>query len=89
MDTLSYKVIPACVPSGLEKYEGRFVYISGYGSIYTGGNSNRYLLQAYLPVLTDARCRSKFPTYNIDSYTQVCAGEQFGNKDFCDVHIKK
>lgn len=84
LDTFTYKVVPVCIPSGLEKYESRYGYVSGYGSTYSGGDSQRYLTRVSLPVLTDARCKQKFSSYGIDTYTQVCAGESFGNADFCE-----
>ena len=85
IDTFSYRIVPICVASGLENYEGRYGYVTGYGSPYSGGDSTRYLYRARLPVLNDARCRQKYSSqYSIDSYTQLCGGESFGNVDFCE-----
>lgn len=56
------------------------------GSSVSGGASSRYLMKVQTKVLTDARCRSKFAaSYAIDSVTQLCAGEDFQNQDFCQV----
>lgn len=49
------------------------------------GQSSRYLLAAQTQVLSDARCRQKFSSYGIDSSTQLCAGDNGQNKDFCEV----
>lgn len=42
-----------------------------------------------MQVLTDSRCIQKFsPNYQIDQYTQLCAGETNQMRDTCQVCLK-
>ena len=40
-------------------------------------------MQVTMPWLTDANCKQKFP--QVDTLNAVCAGEDGGNKDTCQV----
>lgn len=81
MDLSTYKVIPVCIPTGQEKYEGKNAYAIGWGHLSANPVTSRYLMEVNMPVLTTQRCSQKFaPSYSIDQYTQVCAGENGMNK---------
>ena len=50
----------------------------------TIGVISRYLMQVSMPWLADARCKQKFP--QVDPLNAICAGEEGGNKDTCQVN---
>lgn len=79
----SYQVEKVCVPTGTEYYQDRYGYATGFGSydIY-GKTDSATKQQVNLPILSDARCKAKFGTL-VDTYTQVCAGDNGLNKDTC------
>ncbi len=58
---------------------------TGWGSTVSGGGSSLVHREVSMPVLTDARCEQRFDGSNnmLDPPTQICAGEEGGNKDTC------
>jgi len=79
-DTTSYKITPACIADGSEDYSNRDGWVTGYGTLYSGGSVSRYLRQVSLPVKSESYCENRF---GVDSNTQVCAGVSGFGKDTC------
>ena len=52
------------------------------GTLSSGGSTSDVLMQVDLPILTDEACTNSIYSPNIDSTTQVCAGDGTG-KDTC------
>jgi secreted trypsin-like serine protease len=79
-DTTNYRITPVCIPDGSEDYANRDGWVTGYGTLYSGGSVSRYLRQVSLPVKSTSYCESRF---GVDSSTQVCAGVSGLGKDTC------
>jgi len=84
-DYSTFRIIPVCVPDGYENYQGRTAWATGWGTSSSSSTyASRYLSQVSMQVLTDSRCIQKFsPNYQIDQYTQLCAGETNQMRDTC------
>ncbi len=75
------------MPDGYENYQGRVAWATGWGTASSSSSyPSRYLQQVSMSVLTDSRCVQKFSSnYQIDVYTQLCAGETNQMRDTCQV----
>lgn len=83
--TSNYGIVPVCVPDGKENYQNRYGYATGFGSFkIDGSNTSAVKLQVNLPILSDSQCKSKFSS-QVDTYSQVCAGNNGQNRDTCAV----
>lgn len=82
-DTTNYRIIPACIPDTAEDYSDRDGYVTGYGTLFSGGSVSRYLRQVSVPVKSPAFCENRFKYNSINSKTQVCAGVSGLGRDTC------
>jgi len=78
-------VLPCCVPAAGATFPGETSVATGWGSTASGGGSAPTHREVSMPILTDARCEERFDGTNdmLDPSTQICAGEEGGNKDTC------
>ena len=85
MDTVNYRVIPVCIPTTSNAFQGQTSYATGWGAIYENGPVSNDLMEVPLPLLSDAACKSYYQQYGypINTLTQVCAGIAGNNKDTC------
>merc|ERR1719223_1746368 len=44
-DTSNYKITPVCIPDGSEDYANRDGWVTGYGTLYSGGSVSKRLRQ--------------------------------------------
>ena len=82
-DTVNYHITPACIPDGNEDYAGRTGYVTGFGTLFSGGSVSSKLRQVDVPVKSASFCENRFKYNNINSRTQVCAGESGLGRDTC------
>ena len=82
-DTVNYHITPACIPDGNEDYAGRSGYVTGFGTLFSGGSVSSKLRQVDVPVKSASFCENRFKYNNINSRTQVCAGESGLGRDTC------
>lgn len=84
-DTATYKVIPVCVPTSSNAFQGQLGYATGWGALYENGPVSNVKMEVPLPILSDAACKSYYTPYgyNINPLTQVCAGQAGNGKDTC------
>lgn len=76
-----HKVTPACIPDGTDTYENKDAWVTGYGTLFSGGPISTEIRQADVVTLSNERCIERFG--DIDPETQICAGEAGGSKDTC------
>jgi len=81
--TFSDRVKPACLPASLasELFEGKNVWVTGWGTTSSGGSLSKTLLKVYVPVVSNTVCADKYsPQFTIGA-NELCAGK--GGKDSC------
>jgi hypothetical protein len=81
--TYSEFIVPVCIPNSLNaNFAGKVSWATGFGQLAYQGHSPSQLMEVEMPILTDARCKQKYP----NSFTAVhlCAGDN-QNKDTCQV----
>ncbi|RNA20811.1 Serine ase stubble [Brachionus plicatilis] len=70
-----------CIPDQSQIFAGESSWATGWGSQVFSGYPTRYLLEVELPILSDSRCKEKYPRVN--TQIALCAGEEGQNKDTC------
>jgi len=77
--------MPVCFPAADDVFESQESIAVGWGSTSSGGSSASKHREVSLPILTNAKCEERFDgTSNlIEPKTQLCAGEEGGDKDTC------
>ena len=55
-------------------------WVTGYGTLYSGGSVSRYLRQVSVPIKDNTFCRNRFQA---NALTQVCAGVSGLGRDTC------
>ena len=74
--------LPLATPSDTALYTaGNSALILGWGTTSSGGSASRYLLQANVPLTSDATCKTAYSQYSNTS--MVCAGFPQGGTDTC------
>lgn len=83
--TYTDNVMPVCFPAADDVFESQESIAVGWGSTSSGGSSASKHREVSLPILTNAKCEERFDgTSNlIEPKTQLCAGEEGGDKDTC------
>jgi len=73
----------ACLPSDSVAgfVPGKRCWITGWGRLASGGNRTNVLMQASVPIKSDAACKKSYPNKIHDS--MVCAGLDQGGIDTC------
>jgi secreted trypsin-like serine protease len=64
------------------QYNNGTFTIAGWGRTFEGGPSQRYLLKATVPFVSDATCQSNY-SGQINPPEQICAGFAVGGVDTC------
>ena len=68
--------------------EGLMSYVIGWGSTHLTGNE-LVLKEAMVPIITNKKCQTWMPAYNIGP-KMLCAGYEQGGQDACQVsHLVK
>ncbi|RNA20810.1 serine protease 27-like [Brachionus plicatilis] len=75
------QILPICIPDQSQIFAGESSLATGWGSQVYSGYPTRYLLEVELPILSDSRCKEKYPRVN--TQIALCAGEEGQNKDTC------
>lgn len=78
--TYSDQIVPVCVSNAEEDYDNEDTYATGFGSLFSGGSTVRYLYEVKMKVLTNKRCLEKYSSANMG--IELCAGDNEG-KDTC------
>jgi trypsin len=79
---ISSATMPLATPQDTALYTaGNSALILGWGTTSSGGSASRYLLQANVPLTSDATCKTAYPQYSNTS--MVCAGFPQGGVDTC------
>jgi secreted trypsin-like serine protease len=79
---ISSATLPLATPSDTALYTaGNSALILGWGTTSSGGSASRYLLQANVPLTSDATCKTAYSQYSNTS--MVCAGYPQGGTDTC------
>ncbi|CAF3353328.1 unnamed protein product [Rotaria socialis] len=82
--TFDNYVMPVCYPAANTDYAGQTSIGMGWGTLSSGGSLATYHMEVAMPILTNAACTSKFGgASQLNSATQICAGEIGNNKDTC------
>lgn len=74
--------MPICVPSGSLNVANRASWATGFGTLYANGPIASQLMEVQMPILTENRCRQKYPS--AAATYQICAGDN-QNRDTCQV----
>lgn len=80
-DAENYHIVPACVPSPSKTFSDKQGWVTGFGSLYSGGPASDTLRQVAVPIMSPKYCANKFS--EINSEVQVCAGYEGLGKDTC------
>ena len=78
---LNNQVGAACLPDMNLSLVGKTCWITGWGTLYSGGIQPNTLMQAQVPVVSKQVCLLAFPNQLDD--TMLCAGTRFGGVDAC------
>ncbi|MBV8932060.1 MAG: serine protease [Kutzneria sp.] len=79
---LNFGTLPVAASTDTALYaEGTNTLILGWGDTTEGGAASRYLLQAMVPLTSDATCKTAYSQYNASA--MVCAGYPQGGTDTC------
>ena len=78
---LSNKVGAACLPDVNLSLVGKTCWITGWGTLSSGGIQPNTLMQAQVPVVSKQVCLLAYPNQLDD--TMLCAGTRFGGVDAC------
>jgi len=57
-------------------------YITGWGTLASGGSQPLYLQEASVPIVSDEQCKSSYGSNNIHE-SMICAGLDAGGVDAC------
>ncbi|XP_074622381.1 trypsin-3-like isoform X2 [Acropora palmata] len=74
----------ACLPeysSNLTEIDGKNCWVTGFGTLSSGGSLAQVLMQVSVPIVTESTCRRAYGSSIHDS--MVCAGLARGGKDSC------
>lgn len=76
------KVKSVCLPQNVpEPRQGTKCWVTGWGTLKSGGSSPDILQEVDVPVVSRDRCKSAYPNQIHDS--MICAGLERGGKDSC------
>lgn len=75
------RIQPACVPISKTVHKNQISWATGWGTTGFGGSLATNLLQVSMAVLSDSRCKTKYP--GADLNTAICAGDDGLNADTC------
>lgn len=83
--TFNDNVGPVCVASGPKDFGGMSGYVTGYGTLNSGGQTSKDLREVSMPIRTKAGCKSDYGRFGIAIYdsTNVCAGRPGLGQDTC------
>ncbi|KAL9967919.1 hypothetical protein ACROYT_G026227 [Oculina patagonica] len=72
----------ACMPSSSGNVEdGKMCWVTGFGTLSSGGSLAKKLMQVDVPIVAQSSCRNAYGSSIHDS--MVCAGLNEGGKDSC------
>ena len=78
---LTQGVGPACLPDSNNSLFNKTCWITGWGTLSSGGNQPNVLMQASVPLVSRQRCLEAHP-HDLDN-TMLCAGLVQGGVDAC------
>jgi len=78
---LNQGVGPACLPDSNSSLFNKTCWITGWGTLSSGGNQPNVLIQAPVPFVSRQRCLEAHP-HDLDK-TMLCAGPVQGGVDAC------
>ncbi|XP_029556407.1 transmembrane protease serine 2 isoform X3 [Salmo trutta] len=82
--TMSNTVRPVCLPNvGVNLTPQREAWISGWGSIRSGGSSSGYLRQAQITMYSRETCNASLVYNGLVTASMICAGTLAGGVDSC------
>ena len=80
--TLGAGVGTICLPDiNHPLLEGKTCYITGWGTLSSGGSQPDHLMEASVPIVSQAKCQTAYPSSIHDS--MICAGLDAGGVDSC------
>ncbi|XP_051541620.1 transmembrane protease serine 2-like isoform X2 [Myxocyprinus asiaticus] len=81
---ISSNIRPVCLPNaGMYFSAPRQCYITGWGSLYSGGSASETLQEAKIELIDSTTCNSR-PVYNGQiTDNMICAGKLAGGVDSC------
>ena len=81
--TLGEGVGLVCLPDlELALESGKRCYITGWGTLSSGGNQSIYLQEASVPIVSDEQCKASYGSSKIHE-SMICAGFDEGQVDAC------
>ena len=81
--TLGGVVGTVCLPDvNHPLLEGKRCYITGWGTLSSGGSQPDYLQEALVPIVSKQKCETAYGANNIHA-SMVCAGLDAGGVDSC------
>ena len=81
--TLGVGVGPVCLPdSNNALIPGKRCYITGWGTLASGGSQPLYLQEASVPIVSDTKCKASYGSNKIHD-SMICAGLDAGGVDAC------
>lgn len=81
--TLGQGVGLVCLPDlSLSLVPDKRCYITGWGTLASGGSQPDYLQEASVPIVSDAKCKNAYGESNIHE-SMICAGLDAGGIDAC------
>ena len=80
--SLSEAVALACLPDSNHFLVNKTCWISGWGTLSSGGDPPNVLMQASVPIVSKERCLEAHGAQNIDD-SMFCAGFKEGGVDAC------
>ena len=78
---LTGKVGPACLADSINSLVNKTCWITGWGTLSSGGSQPSVLMQASVPLVSHQRCQEAHPG-DIDN-SMMCAGPDQGGVDAC------
>merc|ERR1712018_402574 len=83
--TFDDNVQPACLPNADYKPEtsGKTCFVSGWGTLKSGGSSPSKLQWVGVPLITNEKCGNLYSQYGGVTESMLCAGLDAGGKDSC------
>lgn len=83
LDDVNHRIVAACVPTPNESFANKEGWVTGYGSLFSGGSISSLLRQVNIPIMDENYCENRYD--QIDSSRQLCAGYIGLGKDTCQV----
>ena len=81
--TLGSGVGTVCLPNiNHPLLGGKRCYITGWGTLSSGGSQPDYLMEASVPIVSQAKCGQAYGSSNIHD-SMICAGLDAGGVDAC------